>query len=381
MEFDLTEPQERIKKVAREFALKEFPGRARECDLNEEFPRDVWKKECEQGFVTVYIPQEYNGAGLGYLEQCLIVEEQSRIDPGLGMIPVGAGLGAEVVMCNGTEEQKKNYLSKIPTGENISCIAITEPGAGSDVAGIETRAEKEGDEYVLNGTKMFITNGNIADWSIVLAITDPQEPNRHRRFSTFVVDTSSDGFEAKKIEGKMGMRATDTAEILLNDVRVPEGNLVGGRGRGFYNIMEFFNRSRIYIGAQGLGIAGGALDLAMSYTREREAFGKPLVENQGLQFELAEMKLRVEASRNLVYKAAWKMDNNIDNIVDVAIAKWYAGESAVRCCDLSLQMHGGYGYIDDMDIERFYRAAKVIEIYEGAKHIEKSIVARRLLAL
>ncbi len=379
MDFKLNEPQEGIKKVAREFALKEFPGRARECDLNEEFPKDIWKKECEQGFVAVYIPQEYNGAGLGYLDQCIIVAEQTKVDPGLGMIPVGVALGAEVVMVFGSAEQKEKYLSKIPTGENISCIAITEPGAGSDVAGIKTTAKKDGDEYVLNGDKMFITNGTIADWSIVLAITDPDVLNPHKRFSTFIVDAGSEGFEAKKIEGKMGMRASDTAEILLNDVRVPEENMAGKRGRGFYNIMEFFNRSRIYIGAQALGLAEGALELAMEYTRDREAFGKPLAEHQGIQFELAEMKLRVEASRNLTCKAAWEMDNGIDNIMDVALAKWYAGEAAVKNCDQSLQMHGGYGYINDMDIERFYRAAKVLEIYEGAKHIEKSVVARRLL--
>jgi len=379
MDFVLNEVQKGIKRVAREFALREFPGRARECDMNEEFPQDIWKKECDQGFVAVYIPQESNGAGLGYLEQCIIVQEQSRVDPGLGMIPIGVALGAEVVMCFGNDEQKEKYLSKIPIGENICALAVTEPGAGSDVTGIETTAEKDGDEYVLNGTKMFITNGTIADWAIVLAITDPDEKKIHRRFSTFIVEARSEGFDARKIVGKMGLRASDTAEIVLTDVRVPEENLVGDRKKGFYNIMEFFDRSRSYIGAQALGTAQGALDLAIDYTRDRKTFGQPLAKHQGLQFELAEMKLRVEAARNLVYKGAWKLDRGMDSIMDVALAKWFAGEAAVKNCDQSLQMHGGYGYINDMDIERFYRAAKVMEIYEGAKHIEKIIVARRLL--
>jgi Acyl-CoA dehydrogenases len=380
MDFGLTEEEKDIRGAAREFAEKEFPDRARECDLNDEFPRDIWKKACDLGFVAPYVPEEYNGAGIGYMGTCIIVEECTRVDPGIGGIPMMVALGSEVVMLYGTEEEKKRYLSKIPTGENICCFAVTEPDAGSDVAGIKTTAVKDGDEWVLNGSKMFITNGTIADWGIFLAITDPDEKKVHRRFSTFIVDMDKAGVNATKIRGKMGLKASDTADISLSDVRVPEENLLGERRRGFYNVMGFFDRSRVYIGAMGVGIAQGALDLALKYAKERKTFGKPLASNQGIQFELADMKTRVEASRNLVYKGAWATDNGIATPMDVAIAKWYACESAVKNCDQSLQIHGGYGYIDEYDIERFYRAAKVTEIFEGAKQIEKMIIARGLLA-
>ncbi len=379
MDFELTDIQKSLKKVARDFALKEFPPIARECDIKEEFPEQIWKKSSELGFAGAHFPEEYNGANLGFLDEAIIMEELCRVDPGLGLTPFVVGFGSDVVLYHGTEEQKRKYLPGIPKGGSISFLGSTEPGAGSDVAGIKTKAVKDGGEWVINGQKMFITNGTIADWGIILAVTDPDEPKRHRRLSTFIVETKAEGFEATKIEGKMGLRASDTAEIAMDDVRVPEENLVGERGRGFYYIMEFFDMTRIIVAAQAVGVAQGALDMAVKYAKDRETFGQPLASYQGIQFELAEMQTRVEAARNMLYKAAWGVDNGKQNIMAVAAVKWFAAEAAVKNCDRSLQIHGGYGYINDMDIERFYRAAKLLEIYEGTKEIEKLIIARELL--
>jgi alkylation response protein AidB-like acyl-CoA dehydrogenase len=379
MDFGLTEEQKVIKIAVREFAEKEFPKIAREAEIKGIFPKDVWKKACGLGLIGPFIPEKYGGAGLGYLETCMITEECTRVDPGVGGNIILLTLGSEVILYYGTDEQKEKYLPPLPKGEWISCLAVTEPNAGSDVAEIQTTALKHGNEWVLNGSKVLITNGSIADYAVVLAITDPDQKDRHRKFSTFVIETNRVGYKATKIEGKMGMRASDTADIELSDMRVPEENIIGKRGLGFYNIMGFFDRSRIYIGAQGVGIAQGALDLALKYAKERVTFGRPLISNQGIQFTLAEMKTRVEAARYLVYRAAWQIDQNIIDPTNIAVAKWYAAECGVKNCDESLQIHGGYGYINEYDIERFYRAAKLIEIYEGAKQIEKIIIARGMI--
>ncbi|KXA94327.1 acyl-CoA dehydrogenase [candidate division MSBL1 archaeon SCGC-AAA259I09] len=381
MDFELTEEQRDLKKAAQKFAEGEFGDSevAKGYDNEQKFPVGIWGKACDLGFVGCYIPEEYNGGGLGFLENALIMEGFTRVDPGVGFL-LSTTLGTEVIMEYGTEKQKENYLAPIPAGDAIMGIAITEPDAGSDVAGCTgTRAEKEGDEWILKGNKMFTTNGTIADHVLVLAMTDPDADSRHRRQSMFVVETDWDGFEANKIEGKAGLRASDLAELVFNDVKVPEENLVGERGEGFYETMTFFNRSRTYIGAQGLGIAQGALDRALDYVQEREAFGRVISSFQGIRFKLAEMETRTQAARNLVYKAAWELDQGQLERKNVAVAKWYAAETGVKVADEAVQLHGGYGYIDEYDVERFWRASKAIEIYEGTKEIEKTIVADRLL--
>ncbi len=377
MDFELTDEQKEIKKAAREFAEGEFTDIAMECDREEKFPRDVWKKACKLGFIGAYLPEEYGGGGLGLLDSLIIAEEFFRVDPGVGMI-MATTFGSEFIFLLGKEEQKQKYLPPLITGETICAAAFTEPDAGSDVQGIQTTAVKDGDEWVLNGTKMFITNGTIADWMIVLAKSHPDAKKDAQRFTTFIVDCKSPGFSAEKIHGKMGIRASDTAEIVLSDVRVPKENIVGLPKMGFYNVMQFFDVTRIGVGAQAVGLAQGALEMAVKHAKERKVFGRPLIYNQGIQFKLAEMATRVEAARNLVYKAAALVDAMKPDAAMTSMAKWYAGETAVYVADESLQVHGGYGYIDEYPIERFYRSAKVLEIYEGSKEIEKMIIGRTI---
>lgn len=377
MDFKLTEEQEDIRKAAREFAEGELTEElAHECDVEEKFPRELWKKACELGFIGADIPEEYGGGGLGVLENCLIAEEFCRKDMGLGLI-LATTFGCQFIYTGGTDEQKEKYMPGLTTGEKICGAAFTEADAGSDVAGIKTTAVEDGDEFVVNGSKMFITNGTIADWIVVYVVTKPDARKRHRKQSVLIMDTDSEGFEANKIHGKMGIRASDTAELTFKDVRVPKENLLGDSGMGFYYVMEFFNATRIAVGAQAVGVAQGALDQAVAHVRQREVFEKKLGKFQSIQFELAEMAIHVEAARNLVYKAACITDDTGQpDAMATAIAKYYAGEAAVFCCDHSLQLHGGYGYINEYPIERFYRDAKVLEIYEGSKQIEKLLIGR-----
>ncbi len=378
MDYELTDEQKGIKKAAREFAQAEFPDIAREYEEKGEFPWEIWEKACDLGFVASYIDQEWGGGGLGFLEHVLITEEFVRADPGISTVLMTT-LGSEVIKKFGTEKQKEKYLSPLGNGEAIMGIAITEADAGSDVASCtNTRAEKDGDEWILNGSKMFTTNGTIADHIVVVALTDPDADSRHKRQSMFIVETDWDGFDSTEIDGKAGLKASDTAELTFDDLRVPEENLLGKRGEGFYQTMAFFNRSRTYIGAQGIGIAQGSLDKALDYLQEREAFGQKLTNFQGIRFRLADMATRTEAARNLVYKAAWKLDKGELDPKDVALAKWYAAETGVEVANEAVQLHGGYGYIDEYDVERFWRASKVVEIYEGTKEIEKTIVGDRL---
>lgn len=378
MDFELTEEQKILQSTAYKFAQNEFADLAQECDREERYPRELWKKACETGLVGVIIPEEYDGPGFGFFENALITEQLSRIDLGLGLVIVAATFGAENILLNGSEEQKKKYLPLLVNGEAICAGAYTEPNAGTDVAGISTRAVKDGNDYIINGSKMFITNGTICDFMVVLCITNPEAEKRHQRQSLIIVDANTAGITRTKLEGKLGIRASDTAEITFEDVRVPQENLIGVEGRGFYYLMHFFDCTRTMVAAQGVGLAQGALDKAVQYVQERKAFGRPLAANQGLQFQLAEMATRTELARNVTYKASVKIDQGqLDSTLN-AMAKYYSGETAVWVCDKALQMHGGYGYIDEYDVQRFYRDAKILEIYEGAKEAEKMIIARSL---
>ena len=382
--FQFTEEQEDIRNAAREFAEKEFtPELALECDREEKFPFELYRKCAELGFHAVSIPEEYGGGGYGAIEQMIVMEEFSAVNPGLGLACLIPTFGVEILLLHGTEEQKEEYVTRVAKG-GIMGMANTEPDAGSDSAGIKTKAVRDGDEWVLNGTKQFISNGSIADFLLVTARTRDVESfdARHRRISYFIVETDIDGYRADKIKGKMGIRATDTAEVSLNNVRVPEGNLVGEEGKGFYYMMEFFDISRAWVAAQAVGIARGALNLVIDYVRQRRAFGIPLAGFQYIQFKIAEMATRIEAARTLAYRAAsvqietGKPDNTLS-----AMAKWYAGEVAVETANWALQFHGGYGYIDEYPVNQFYRDAKITEIYEGAKEIEKLIIARNLFGI
>jgi alkylation response protein AidB-like acyl-CoA dehydrogenase len=376
---ELTSEQKDIVRAAREFAEGEFKDRAKEFDEKEEFDLAIWKRAAENGFMATFIEEAYGGAGLGFLEHSLITEEFWRVDPGCGQALCSLSFGSEMIQAFGTEEQKQKYLTPIPAGKAIIGFAITEPDAGSDVTMVRTRAERKDDTYVINGTKMFISNGCIADYVLVFALTNPDEPDAHKRFSIVLVETSSPGYEATKIHGKMGIRAANTAELSLTNIEVPVSNLIGKEGHGFYQLMDFFNKTRNHVAAQGVGVAQGALEMAISHVKQRKAFGATLSRLQGVQFKIAEMATRIEASRGLYWRAAWLLDHGKLDPALVSMAKWYAGETAVYVANEALQLHGGYGYIAEYDIQRFYRDAKIVEIYEGSKEVEKAVIASELL--
>jgi alkylation response protein AidB-like acyl-CoA dehydrogenase len=271
--------QKNLQEMAYKFARKEFADLAKECDREEKFSREIWQKGCEAGFVGMVFPEEYGGIGAGWTEVALVTEQLCRVDAGLGMTIMAASFGSENIMMFGNEEQKHKYLPLLTSGKAISAGAYTEPNAGTDVAGTKTRGKKDGNEYVINGSKMFITNGTICDFMVVLCVTNPDAPKKTERHSLILVEADRPGITRVKIKGKMGIRATDTAEITFEDVRVPQKNLIGVEGRGFYQLLQFFDLTRIMVAAQGVGLAQGALDLALKYTQERQTFGVPLNTN------------------------------------------------------------------------------------------------------
>lgn len=379
MLYALTKEQRDIVRAARKFAQGEFPDRALEFDRGETFDFDLWKRACELGFVGVFIDQAYGGAGMGFMEHCLITEEFWAADPGIGQAIVSCSFGSELLLLFGSEDQKRLILPQIPSGEAIISTAITESDAGSDVTGATTAALREGDEFVINGGKMFTTNGNTATYILVFCRTDPHNPSRHERHSFFLVPRDTPGFKSKKIYGKMGIRASDTAEISFNNVRVPATNLVGKQGAGFSQLMAFFDRTRLHICAQAVGLARAALEESIRHTKDRRQFGSPLASFQVTQFKIAEMATRIRAAKNLYYEAASSVDEGKVDPALIAMAKWFSAEVALYCADEAVQMHGGYGYIDEYKVNRLYRAAKILDIYEGTKEMEKTIIARSLL--
>lgn len=379
MDFSLSKEQQEIIKAARRFAKGEFPDRALEFDRQETFDLDLWKKACDLGFVGVFIDEKYGGAGYGFFEHCLLNEEFWAVDPGIGAAILSATFGSELLLLYGTEAQKQEVLPRLTAGEAIIGTAITEPDAGCDVTGAVTAAIKDGDQWVINGSKMFITNGTLADYVLLFCQTDPDHPSRHQRHSFILAPTAAPGYKATKIRGKLGIRASDTAEIALKDLRVPLANLVGVQGEGFSQLMSFFNRTRLHICAQAVGLARATLEEATNHVKGRHQFGSALASFQATQFKIAEMATRIRASRNLYYEAAGLADKGKIDHTLVAMAKWYSARTAVYCADEALQMHGGYGYIDEYKVQRLYRDAKILEIYEGTKEVEKMIIARNLL--
>jgi alkylation response protein AidB-like acyl-CoA dehydrogenase len=376
---ELTREQLDIKQAAREFAEGEFRDRAKEFDEKEEFDSSIWEKACKHGFVGTFIKDEYGGAGLGYLDHSLIAEEFWRVDPGCGQAVLSCTFGSEMIQAFGSEELKKNYLPPLVKGEAIMGFGITEPDAGSDAAGVKTTAGPRDGMWGSNGGKMFITKGGKANYLLVLCLTGPAEKDVHRRHSAILIDTNQPGYESTKIHGKMGIRASNTSEISLKDVKAPIENLVGKEGNGFYQLMDFFNKTRNHVAAQGVGLAQGALEMAISHVKKRKAFGGTLSRFQGIQFMLAEMATRIEAARSLYWRAAHTVDAGKPDPALISMAKWNAGDTAVYVANQALQLHGGYGYISEYDIQRFYRDAKIVEIYEGSKEVEKAIIGADLL--
>ena len=376
MDFELTQEQAEIQKAAREFAEGEFDKeKALECERNHEFPREIWRKACELGFSGVHFPEEYGGQGLGVLENTLVVEQFCRADSGIGVALSLADFSSEAILRHGTERQKKKILPLIAGGEVITAGAYTEPDHGSDLTSVSTVATREGEEYVINGAKTFITNGSIANHFVVLCQTDPDAKPSYRGQSLILVESETEGFEATELGEKMGIRMTSTAELSFDGVRVPAQNLIGEENRGFYQALEFFDEGRVEAAAQALGIAQGAFDRALDYVKKREQFGQKIAAFQVTQHKLADMITKIETARLLVYKAAWNFDQGRIDPKLTSMAKFYAARVGVEVADEAIQLFGGYGYMTEYEVERFYRDAKVIEIYEGTKEIQKNTIA------
>lgn len=380
MDFKLSDEQEAIKKAARDFAKGEFKKElALECEKNHRFPEDVWKKAAGLGFIGVHFPERFGGQDYGVLENALLVEEFCRQDSGIGICMSIVDFAAEILLRFGSNEQKEKYLKPVAEGKMISSGAFTEPDHGSDITQMNTKAEKKGNEYIINGVKTFITNGTMADYTIVLCQTDPKASPTYRGLSLIIVEKGTPGFTASDVGEKMGIKMTSTAELTFDNVRVPASNLAGEENRGFYHALHFFDESRIEIAAQALGIAQGAFDRALAYCRERKQFGKKIVEFQVTQHKLADMATMIEAARLLVYKSAWNFDRgNIDPKL-TSMAKLYAARVAVQAAEEAVQLMGGYGYMLEYEVERFYRDARITEIYEGTKEIQKNTIAKSLL--
>ena len=380
MNFELTEEQKDIQRAAREFAQKEFTREiALELEKKEEFPFDLWRKACKLGFIGAHFPEEYGGQGFGTLENVLIVEEFCRADSSIGMAISAAGFASELILRHGSKEQKEKYLPKVTGGEAISAGAFTEPEHGSDLTLLFTRAVKDGDYYIINGTKTFITNGTIANFYLVLCQTNPEAKPTYRGQSILIVERGTKGFDATKIENKMGIRLSPTAELSFSDVRIPKENLVGEENRGFYYAMEFFDESRPMVAAQAVGMAQGAFDRALAYAKEREQFGRKIGEFQVIQHKLADMAIKIETAKLIVYKAAWNFDQGRIDPYLTSVAKTYACRVAIEVVDEAVQIFGGYGYIGEYDVERIYRDVRITEIYEGTREIQKNTIARALL--
>jgi alkylation response protein AidB-like acyl-CoA dehydrogenase len=377
--FDLNKEQLEIKKAAREFAEGEFTDVARELDEKACFDDRLWKKAADLGFLAVFIPETYEGMGMGYLEQCLIVEEFARVDLGITHAIESCFFGSQLIDLVGTEEQKKRLLPPICLGEIRMGMAITEPDAGSDVSAVSTEAFRDGDEYVINGGKVFITNCKSADFLVVLCLTDPENPKVHHRFSTIIVETDRPGYEGVPYHGKLSLRTSQTGDATFKNVRVPVSNLLGEAGKGFYNNMNFFNRSRVQVAALGVGTAQGALDKAIAHVRQRKQFGAPLAGLQLVQGKIAEMVTKTEAARSICYRAASKLDMNQADPALSSMAKWYCAEVAVQVADEAIQLHGGYGILEEYNVAHYWRNAKVLEIFEGSKEVEKVIIAKKIL--
>lgn len=380
MNFELTKEQKAIQKAAREFAEGEFDrDLAIDCELNHRFPRELWSKACKLGFLGLHFPVEYGGQGYGLLEHVLVYEEFCRRDPGLAVAVMLADFGSEIILRFGSEEQKRRYVPLVTSGQAISGGAFTEPEHGSDITRVETVALKDGDEWVINGTKMFISNGCTASFMVVLCQTDGKVDPAYRGMSTIIVETDRPGFEATEVGVKMGLKMTSTAQVTFNNVRVPLSNLVGCEGRGFHQALEFFDETRIEVAAQALGTAQGAFDRALDYARRRRQFGRRIADFQVIQHKLADMATKIESARLLVYKAAWTFDQGQLDPKLSSMAKLYAARSAVEVCEEAIQIFGGYGYMLENEVERFYRDARITEIYEGTREVQKNTIARYLI--
>jgi alkylation response protein AidB-like acyl-CoA dehydrogenase len=379
VDFSLTDEQRAIQETAREFARREVDPIVEEFDESQKYPREVMRKAGELGFLGIIFPEEYGGAGLGYTEYVIVVTELSRIDPSVGIsVAAHNSLCSNHIYKFGNEEQRRRWLVPLAKGEKIGAWSLTEPGAGSDAAGTRSRAERVDGGWVLNGAKTFTTHGSVGDTCVVFAVTDPQG-TRGRNISAFVLDKGMEGFRPGKKENKLGIRASDTAEVVMENCFVSEDRLLGNEGEGFKQALQILDGGRISIAALGLGTAIGAFDTALAYAKVREQFGKAIAEFQAIQFALAEMATRIAAAQILTFAAAEAMDRGAKVSRLASEAKLYTGEAAVFCSERGVQILGGYGFIKDYRAEKYYRDAKICTIGEGTSEIQRLVIARHLL--
>jgi len=378
LDFDFTEEQLEIKRLAREFAESEIAPHAMEWDEAQRFPVDLMKKLARLGFLGILFPQEYEGAGLGYIEYVSVIEEISKVDGAIGLsVAAHNSLCSNHIFTFGSDAQKRRYLVPLASGEKLGAWGLTEPEAGSDASGTQTTAIKEIDSFVLNGSKTFTTHGTYGDIFVLMAVTDRSKGNKG--ISAFILEKGMPGLRAGKKENKLGCRASDTSEVILENCRIPAENLLGEEGQGFINCLEILDGGRISIAALAVGMAQGAFEASLNYSRQRKQFGRPIAEFQAIQWKLADMATEIEAARLLTYRAAFLRDQKRRATKEASMAKLYASEVGVRVATEAIQIHGGYGYIKDYPVEKFYRDSKICTLGEGTSEIQRLVIARQLL--
>ncbi len=377
--FDLSDEQNALRDHIRAFVEEEIKPVALQFDETQEFPTEIFRKFGELGYLGIVIPTEYGGSGMGYLEYAIIVEEVARGCPAIALgVAAHNGLCTSHIFRFGSEELRRKYVPRLAKGETMGAWALTEPNAGSDAGGTQTTAVRDGDDWILNGSKNFITHGNVGDICVVMAVTDPSKGKNG--ISAFVVDKTMKGFYGSKKENKLGMRCSDTAGLTFDNVRVPGGNLIGEEGEGFKQALKILDGGRISIAALSVGLAQGAFEAALRYSTERQQFGKRLADMQAIQFKLAKMSMDVDSSRLLTYRAAWMRDSGMDFTTAASEAKLLASEVSVRVAEDAIQVHGGYGYVKDYPVEKYFRDSKLLTIGEGTSEIQKMVIARQLLS-
>jgi butyryl-CoA dehydrogenase len=378
MKFELSPEQKMIRDVMRDFALTELEPIAEEIDQESRHPEESVKKMAKAGIMGISVPVEYGGAGADSIGYVITVEEISRVCASTGIIvSVNNSLACFPILKFGTEEQKQKYVVPLAKGDKLGAFGLTEPNAGTDAASQTTIAEKDGDDYIINGSKIFITNGAVADTIVIFAMTD--KPKGTRGISAFIIDKEMPGFSIGNIEDKLGIRGSKTAELVFTDLRVSKDNLLGDEGRGFKVAMTTLDGGRIGVSAQALGIAQGCIDKSVQYSKEREQFGRPIAKFQAIQWMLADMETRTQAARYLVYSAAYAKDTQKTYSKEAAMAKLYASETAMWAATKAVQIHGGYGYTKDYPVERYFRDAKITEIYEGTSEVQRMVISGDLL--
>ena len=378
MEFEYTAEQKQLRKTVREFAESEIGPHVLEWDENEIFPLDAIKKAGNLGLLGAIFPEDLGGSGYGYIEYAIIIEELARVDPSVGLIVAAHNsLCSNHIYVAGNDEQKRKYIPKLATGEWIGCWGLTEPESGSDAGGMRTKAVKHGECWVIDGSKTFITNVHYADVCVTMAVTD--RAASHHGVSAFILEKGVPGFRFGKKENKLGMRASITGELIFSDCRVPESQMVGKKGEGFVDSLRILDGGRISIAALAVGTAQGAYEAALRYSKQRKQFGRPISEFQSIQNKLADMATEIDAARLLTYRSGWMKDHGQRVTRESAMAKLFASEVAVRAANEALQIHGGYGFIKDYPVEKFYRDVKLCTIGEGTSEIQRLVIARQIL--